>query len=199
VQRLFLYEMSLYELSEGRTIVEHEGRGSAAEVTVPTAGPCEGTDERFRALMRSSGQDLSASRSVIALLRADGRVGRAFEHALAASGVTESQFNVLMELAANGGRLPQCDLARGLLKSPANVTALIDRMERDGMVRRVRGERDRRTVMAEITDRGWDALHAAAPAVFEAERKILVSLSDADRANLARLLELVASEATQAD
>jgi DNA-binding MarR family transcriptional regulator len=72
-------------------------------------------------------------------------------------------------------------------------------MERDGMVRRVRGERDRRTVMAEITDRGWDALDAAAPAVFDAERKILVSLSDADRANLARLLELVASEATQAD
>jgi DNA-binding MarR family transcriptional regulator len=150
--------------------------------------------ERFEALMRQAGRDAERSRPVLALLRADGRVGRAFDGALQASGVTESQFNVLMELAANDGRLPHCDLAHGLLKSPANVTSLIDRMERDGLVQRVRGERDRRTVMVEITERGWDALGDAAPAVFAAEGQILGRLTGEDRARLADLLDLVASD-----
>jgi MarR family transcriptional regulator, 2-MHQ and catechol-resistance regulon repressor len=175
--------------------VEQDGTSrSAVEAARQASSACEGTDARFRALMQGSGQDVGMSRPVIALLRADGRVGRAFERALAASGVTESQFNVLMELAATGGRLPHCQLAQGLLKSPANVTALIDRMERDGLVRRVRGERDRRTVLVEITEGGWDALRQAAPAVFETERSMLGSLSNADRTNLARLLDQVAPQ-----
>jgi MarR family 2-MHQ and catechol resistance regulon transcriptional repressor len=149
--------------------------------------------------MRAAGMDADMSRPVIALLRADGRVGTAFEHALGASGLTEPQFNVLIELASNDGRLPQCELARRLLRSPANVTALIDRMERDGLVRRVRGERDRRTVLSEITERGWDALGSATPAVFSAERHILSDLSAADRRQLAGLLNRVALEPIQGD
>ncbi len=155
---------------------------------------CEGAIERFDALIRIAGQDQDASRPVIALLRADGRVGRAFERALGGSGVTESQFNVLMELAAHDGGLASCQLASQLLKSPANVTALVDRMERDALVRRVRGEHDRRTVMVEITERGWEALNAAAPAVFAVEREILGQLSDADRSRLAELLDQVAAD-----
>jgi DNA-binding MarR family transcriptional regulator len=150
--------------------------------------------ERFASLMREAGQDAGTSRPVLALLRADGRVGRAFEAALLDSGVTESQFNVLMELAANDGRLPHCGLAQGLLKSPANVSALIDRMERDGLVRRVRGQRDRRTVIAEITEAGWSALAAAAPAVFDVERAILADLSVRERSTLAGLLDRVAGD-----
>jgi DNA-binding MarR family transcriptional regulator len=153
---------------------------------------CEAAAARFEALMRSAGRDTGMSRPVIALVRAEGRVARVFERALAAVGVTEVQFNVLMELAANDGRLPHCRLAERLIKSPANVTAVIDRMERDGLVRRVRGERDRRTVLAEITEAGWAALDAAAPAIFETEREILSDLSPADRSELADLLGRVA-------
>jgi MarR family 2-MHQ and catechol resistance regulon transcriptional repressor len=149
--------------------------------------------------MRAAGRDMDMSRPVISLLRADGRVGTAFERALGASGLTEPQFNVLMELASNDGRLPQCELARRLLRSPANVTALIDRMERDGLVRRTRGERDRRTVISEITEPGWDALGAATPAVFGVERHILSDLSAAERGQLAELLDRVAPEPIQGD
>jgi DNA-binding MarR family transcriptional regulator len=164
----------------GSTTTE-QGEGTAGE-----AG------DRFAALMRDAGRAREASRPVLALLRADGRVGRAFERALARSGVTETRFNVLMELASNDGRLPNCDLASGLLRSPANVSALVDRMERDGLVRRVRGERDRRTVLAEITERGWETLAAAAPAVFAEERRILGDLTAPQRARLAQLLDMVA-------
>jgi DNA-binding MarR family transcriptional regulator len=151
-------------------------------------------DRRFAGLLEHSGQDAACSRPVIALLRADGRVGRAFDHALSASALTEPQFNVLMELAANGGGLPHCTLAHGLLKSPANVTSLVDRMQRDGLVRRVRSELDRRTVVVEITQEGWGRLKVAAPAVFAAERAMLAGLSAQDRDRLRGLLDRVAAE-----
>jgi DNA-binding MarR family transcriptional regulator len=150
--------------------------------------------ERFLGLLDRSRQDAACSRPVIALLRADGRVGRAFEHALSPSGLTEPQFNVLMELAANGGGLPHCTLAQGLLRSPANVTSLVDRMQRDGLVRRVRSEVDRRTVVVEITEEGWSRLEVAAPAVFAAERAMLAGLSPDDRERLRGLLDRVAAE-----
>jgi MarR family 2-MHQ and catechol resistance regulon transcriptional repressor len=150
--------------------------------------------ERFAALMRSSGRDVDMSRPVLALARAEERVGRAFDRALEDTGVTAVQFNVLMELAANDGRLPLCDVAQRLLRSPANISALIDRMERDGLVRRVRGVRDRRTVLAEISERGWVALGRAAPAVFDAERRILVGFTGDDRSRLTNLVDRLALE-----
>ena len=162
------------------------------------AGDSSGGGERFDALMRASGRDADFSRPLLALIRAEGRLGRHFERALAESGLTEPKFNVLMELAANDGRLPHCRLAERLLRSPANVTALIDRMERDGLVRRVRGERDRRTVTAEITEAGWNALRTGAPLVFRLERQVLGDLSLEDRRLLTRLLDTVARDATPA-
>jgi DNA-binding MarR family transcriptional regulator len=155
------------------------------------ASACEAASQRFHDLMRASGRDVDASRPVIALIRAEGRLARMFERALAATGVTEVQFNVLMELAANDGRLPLAGLAQHLLKSPANVTALVDRMERDGYVRRVRGERDRRTVFAQLTDEGWLALGRAAPAVFETEQRILAEMTATDREQLASMLDRI--------
>ena len=168
--------------------VHHDARTGAETA----AGACE----RFEALMDASGRDVDMSRPLLALVRAEGRIERRFERVLAESGLSEPKFNVLMELAANDGRLPHCRLAERLLRSPANVTALIDRMERDGLVRRVRGEQDRRTVMAEITEQGWQALRVGAPLVFELERSILGHLAPDDRARLADLLNGVASEPT---
>jgi MarR family 2-MHQ and catechol resistance regulon transcriptional repressor len=151
--------------------------------------------ERFAALMRASARDVDVSRPVLALVRADERVGRTVDAALEGTGVTAVQFNVLMELAAHAGRLALCDVAQRLLRSPANISALIDRMERDGLVRRVRGERDRRTVLAEISEHGWEALGRAAPAVFDAERRILSGLSAGERDELAGLLYRLAPAA----
>jgi DNA-binding MarR family transcriptional regulator len=165
-----------------------------AKQTTEESPQAPSPDDRFVGLLGRSGQDMAFSRPVIALLRADGRVGRVFEHALAASGLTEPQFNVLMELAANGGGLPHCTLAQGLLKSAANVTSLVDRLQRDGLVRRVRGEHDRRTVVVEITDEGWGRLEAAAPAVFSAERAMLAGMSAQDRERLRELLNRVAAD-----
>lgn len=149
--------------------------------------------------MRAAERDVDASRAVVALARADGVISRQMEGELAPTGVTIPKFNVLMELAASpGGALPLSEVARRLLKSPPNVTTLIDRLEGDGWVRRRRDPGDRRVVTAEITERGWEALRRATPIVFAAEKKLLSCLSAGRRRDLTRLLDTVSGRATQA-
>jgi len=146
--------------------------------------------------MRDAGRNLDASRAVVAVARADGILGRHIVGALAATGVTGPKFNVLMELAASpDGALPLSEVARRLLKSPPNMTTLIDRLEADGWVRRTRRGSDRRVINAEITDRGWDALRRAAPVVFAKEKELLSCLSSARRKDLAKLLDSLAVQA----
>jgi DNA-binding MarR family transcriptional regulator len=147
--------------------------------------------------MKEARRDVDASRVVVTLARADGALSRYVEEVLGPTGVTIPQFNVLMELAsAPEGALPLSELARRLLKSPPNITSLIDRLERDGSVRRTREASDRRVVMAEITEQGWLALGRAAPAVFAAEKRLLACLSRDRRRDLKRLLETLTAEAT---
>jgi MarR family 2-MHQ and catechol resistance regulon transcriptional repressor len=156
------------------------------------AGRDRSRGARFEDVWRSTNRDLRVSRPVLALIRAEVRVTRALERALAAAGLTPPKFNVLMELAAApDGRLPLCAIGRRLLKSAPNVTALIDRLEVDALVRRVRDSRDRRVVQAEITEHGWKALGPAATAVFAAEREVLRHLTAEDRGHLLGLLSRV--------
>ncbi len=147
---------------------------------------------RFARLMRASGRDLAVSMPVIALLRADGRLTAAIERAVAPA-LTIPQFSVLMELAAApSGRLSLCEVGRRCLKSPPNITSIVDRLESAGLVRRIRDDSDRRVVLAEITDSGWEALDLAAPRVFAAEREALEGLAPTERAALSGLLDRVA-------
>ena len=76
-------------------------------------------------------------------------------------GITDVQFN-LMELLhrQTGDRegLTQADLSRMLLVNRSNITSLIDRMEKAGLVRRVDVPGDRRYNSIELTTRGRDLL-----------------------------------------
>ena len=144
--------------------------------------------------MRSSGRDVAVSRPLLALARADDRVQRALTEALGRSGLTPTKFNVLMELAASPeGGMALCDIGRRLIRSAPNVTSLVDRLEADGVVRREPDPRDRRRVIARITDGGWTALRRGAPAVFDAERALLGDIAPRERATLTRLLQSVAA------
>lgn len=146
--------------------------------------------ERFRTLMQQAGGDAEASRPILALVRSEQWVSGLLEQVLAEVGLSVTRFNILMELAASPRPgLPLSDIARRLLKSASNLTALIDRLEADRLVRRSRHEDDRRVVTASITESGWEALAKAAPRVFEAEQRLLEKLDRSERRQLSRLLE----------
>lgn len=148
---------------------------------------------RHARLMRASGRSAAVTKAVRALLGAQNRLVAAMDEAVAPAGLTVPQYSVLMELAATReGRLSLYEVGRRCMKSPPNVTAIVDRLESAGLVRRSRNAPDRRVILAEITDLGWQAVGSAAPRVLAAQRRALSGLSDVDRAALAESLDRVA-------
>lgn len=67
--------------------------------------------------------------------------------------ITFPQYNVLLVLSESGP-IPMNELGERMLVAAANVTGLVDRMERNGYVRRRRDEKDRRLYVIEPTLKG---------------------------------------------
>lgn len=72
---------------------------------------------------------------------------------LAKEGITFSQYSVLIALSRNGP-MQMNRLSEHMLVAPANVTGLVDRMEKKGYVRRRRMSADRRLYVIEPTEAG---------------------------------------------
>jgi DNA-binding MarR family transcriptional regulator len=104
-----------------------------------------------------------------------------------------SSYEVLLFLAeAPGGRLRMSELADGVLLSRSGLTRLVDRMERDGLLRRERCEEDQRGYFAEITDEGRDLFARARATHLEGVReRFLDRLSASEQRTLAALWEKV--------
>ena len=73
-----------------------------------------------------------------------------------------SSYEVLLFLAeAPEGRMRMSDLAESVLLSRSGLTRLVDRLEREGLLKRERCESDARGLFAEITPAGRQLFDAA--------------------------------------
>lgn len=70
------------------------------------------------------------------------------------AGLTASQWLCLQTLAQAGGPLAARDLAEAVSLTPGTVSAVLDRLEIKGWVRRTRATDDRRRIDLEITPEG---------------------------------------------
>jgi DNA-binding MarR family transcriptional regulator len=70
----------------------------------------------------------------------------------------------------------------------SDLHAILNELERDGLVRRVRDEQDRRRNVVALTPRGTTALKRLDKRVDAAQNALLEPLSAADRRELRRLL-----------
>src|ERR1039457_4109236 len=69
-------------------------------------------------------------------------------------GISPSQFNVLNLLRLNPAGLSQTDLSRQLIMHRSNVTGMVDRLEKRGLVARREVAADRRAYSVVLTDAG---------------------------------------------
>jgi DNA-binding MarR family transcriptional regulator len=108
-------------------------------------------------------------------------------------GLPLSSYEVLLFLADSpGGRMRMSELADGVLLSRSGLTRLVDRMERDGLLRRERCEQDQRGWFAEITDDGRDLFERARKTHLDGVRQRFLShLSRDEQRRLAALWEKV--------
>jgi DNA-binding MarR family transcriptional regulator len=110
------------------------------------------------------------------------------EATLGEAGLSGAKFSVLSELVRSGEPLPLGELASRLACVRSNMTQLVDRLEADGLVRRLADPSDRRSVKAQITDEGQRRQADGAGRVEELERDLAALVSDADGAALRRTL-----------
>ncbi len=113
------------------------------------------------------------------------------ERALSPTGISGPQAFALSCLKYAGGPMIPSRLAGFLAQESQSLTGLIDRMEQQGWVRRVRDLPDRRSLRLEITPAGEQQLEAAQREGFRATVAIFACLNDDEIMTLAGLLERI--------
>ncbi|AFM13676.1 MarR family winged helix-turn-helix transcriptional regulator [Turneriella parva] len=111
-----------------------------------------------------------------------------------ANGLTLSQLGVL-EILLHLGPQNQKDLAGKILRSGANMTTIIDNLEKRDFVRRSRDEADRRTIRVELTATGESLISAIFPLHMNNIYRMMGALNKEELetlANLTRKLGLAA-------
>ena len=71
-----------------------------------------------------------------------------------AHGLSQQQWTLLGVLHRNGQSMTMTELGKNLLVTKANMTGMIDRLERDGFVSRHPDQYDRRVTNVRLTDKG---------------------------------------------
>lgn len=131
-----------------------------------------------------------AQEAVLNVLATESWLSGRMAAAFASRGVTPAQYNVLRILRGHHPEPMTCSQVGGrLLDRTPDVTRLLTRLERAGLITRARATHDRRAIEVAITDAGLAVLDGLdGPARTEVEQTTR-HLSDAELATLSGLLE----------
>ncbi|MDJ0944880.1 MAG: MarR family transcriptional regulator [Kiloniellales bacterium] len=128
---------------------------------------------------------------MFSLVNAGRAVERRLGEALARVGLSLAKFGALTHLIEAGEPLSLSDCARKMTCVRSNITQLMDRLEADGLVRRVEDPQDRRAVRAEVTQRGLQRQAAGAKEVAKVQAELARTLKGMDQRALQRALSAV--------
>lgn len=106
--------------------------------------------------------------------------------------LTDAQFNVLVQLKyANDRELSQAVLGRRVVVNKADMTGIIDRLEKTGLVERGPHPSDRRVNMVRMTVEGEKAVDALEPGYLEGVGRLMSGISREDLERLNVTLEKI--------
>jgi DNA-binding MarR family transcriptional regulator len=107
------------------------------------------------------------------LLRTTEMLSRDLAQVLKIEDLSATQYNVLRILRGSLEGLPCGEIASRMITRDPDITRLLDRLERRGLISRCRETKDRRMVMARITPDGLKVLGRLDEPVQQAHRKQL--------------------------
>jgi DNA-binding MarR family transcriptional regulator len=144
-----------------------------------------------------TGEELGAWRG---MLRVHARLTRELDAELVREhGLSLSSYEVLLFLADSPeGEMRMAELADGVLLSRSGLTRLVDRMERDGLLRRKPCPDDARGLLATITPKGRALFQRARRTHLDGVReRFLEHLSPQEQRTLAEFWERMAPGAAR--
>lgn len=133
--------------------------------------------ETFRPSQAIGAQIALARRTII----------EAIEHELAPLDISHAQWIVVM-LLGDGAASTAAELCKTLIYDPGAMTRLLDRLERKGVLRRVRTQGDRRTVHLELTEEGAKLYPRIVQALMQVFNRLLHGFSKSEVRQLEQLL-----------
>ncbi|PQO33810.1 MarR family winged helix-turn-helix transcriptional regulator [Blastopirellula marina] len=113
--------------------------------------------------------------------------------------LTGSQYNVLRILRGEGKPLPSLEIASRLIQVVPAITGLIDRLEKQELVSRVRCEKDRRVVYVAITPKALDVLAQIDQPLMAMHQRLIGHLDQEELQQLIHLLEKSRNGVTNED
>ena len=130
----------------------------------------------------------------VEMLRTTDALSRGLMGILKSEDLSSTQYNVLRILRGAPEGLPCGEIASRMITRDPDVTRLLDRLEKRGLISRCRENEDRRTVMGRITEKGLELLARLDEPVLAAHRKQLGHLG---RERLETLTELLRNARSQ--
>lgn len=105
---------------------------------------------------------------------------------------------VLQALEINKGVMTPSEIAEWTQTERHNITALVQRMKRDGLVTSERNSKDKRIVHIILTDRGREVLEQTMPAAREIKDLIMSSITEEEAELMANKLRVLRQNAFNA-
>src|SRR5262245_51924276 len=133
--------------------------------------------------------DCPEQEAALNIYRTSDRLQIQFARLFREYGVTGPQYNVLRILRGEGKPLPILEIAARTVSVVPGITGLIDRLEREGFVLRVRCAEDRRVIYVTLTEKGAAVLAKLDEPVVALNRKLMGHMTAVELKELSRLLE----------
>ena len=83
------------------------------------------------------------------------------------------RFNIMTALYKNGGEMTPSEISGTVFREKNTITAVLNTLEKEGVVRREPSHSDRRSVKVIITDKGWQEANRLSPIAQELSRQAL--------------------------
>ena len=124
----------------------------------------------------------------LAVVRVQDRLAGDFQRLFKAQGLTQAQLNVLRILIGAKQPIPCQLVGERLIQRVPDVTRLLDRMEKVGLVQRSRSAADRRVVLVTMTPEGRRRSNRLAAPTLALHEKQMQGLSASELRQLESLL-----------
>jgi len=127
----------------------------------------------------------------VLLLNTSDIVSRYTETQLSKLGITATQYTVLVTLSVCQQPPTLTELSHRLFRTKNSLTTVIGNMERDGLVKRVRDNADRRAIRIVATEKGAELFETVRAPSRELVYQIMSCYNEEELSRLAELLQMV--------
>jgi DNA-binding MarR family transcriptional regulator len=162
----------------------------------------QSTQEQYRravaTYVRAGGEE-SVQRVITAVQSLNRKLDQWYARQLADLDIAAGEWSVVTALAKAGEPLTPSQLADLTNVAPSSMTHRLDKLAERGLVERTPDPHNRTRVYVSLTDDGWQLFSLAIRGSDVVESDVLQDLSDTERGELARMLEVVITRLDDVD